>query len=292
MSEFTKKATPETAPKPATTPPKDDAGNGANIDISALESGPYVNWLETWQQLAPDIKDRTKDQVRSILLLKAEVARSEDAASSEQKSSLADLQLAGHHLSLGGSGVIASALLEIVDARLEDKKRSAEATRQQFFSGRAVQMLIIGILVQGGGLAALIYSWSFLAGGIPSQLWGIKTLSVFAVVVSGIAGSLARIVHECQLGIADETTLRNVVSMAATSAARPLLAAVLALFVFALFQSGLIGIPFEATNQFNTSAFAPADFFFVAVAFVIGFNDTLGLNLLAFIGKHLPRQRK
>ena len=93
-------------------------------------------------------------------------------------------------------------------------------------------------------------------------------------------------------GLADETTLRNFLSMAATSAARPLLAAVLALFVFALFQSGLIGIPFEASNQQSPGAFAREDFFFVAIAFVIGFNDTLGLNLLAVVSKYLPQHEE
>lgn len=77
-----------------------------------------------------------------------------------------------------------------------------------------------------------------------------------------------------------------------TSYRWPLLAAVLALFVFALFQSGLIGIPFETTNQLNPGSFARADFFFVALAFVIGFNDNLGLNFLAFIGKYQPPPKK
>ncbi len=291
MTKFTKNIAPQTANEPTSTAIKEDIAARTGTDITAVEPSPQVSWLEKWQLLTPEAKDRTKEQVRAILLLKADVTRSRNPETYDEKACLADLELAGHHVAVGGSGAreIASALVATVEGRLEEEKKFAEANRQQYFSGRAVQMLIIGIVVQGGGLTALFYALSFLGGGMPVELWGVKTLSVLAVVFAGIAGSLARIVHECQSGVADETTLRNVVSMAATTAARPLLAAVLALFVFALFQSGLIGIPFEVTNQLNPGAFARADFFFVAVAFVIGFNDSLGLSLLAFLGKYRPR---
>ena len=286
MSKFTKNVTSQSATEPTISASTDD--------IVAVPGAPEGSWLEKWQHLTHEAKERTKDQVHSILLLKSVVSRVRNPGTYDQKAALADLELAGHHVAIGASGAreIASALVTTVEARLEEAKTFAEQNRQQYFSGRAVQMLIIGIIVQGGGLAALVYALSFAVTGVPVELWGVKTLSVVAVVVCAIAGSLARIVYECQSGVADETTIRNVLSMAATTAARPLLAAVLALFVFALFQSGLIGIPFEATNQLNPGTFARADFFFVALAFVIGFNDNLGLNFLAFIGKYQPPQKK
>ena len=290
MTKFTKNVAPETTAEPTTTRIKEEFVARPGADITSVESSPRINWLEKWEHLTPDGKDRTKDQVRAILLLKAEIARNRDPSTYDLNACMGDLELAGQHVAEGGSGAIAAALLETVQARLEEEKRFVELNRQQYFSGRAVQMLIIGVLVQGAGLTALIYSLSFLMGGIPIALWGVKTLSILAVVVSGIAGSLARIVHECQSGVADETTLRNTLSMAATTAARPLLAAVLALFVFALFQSGLIGIPFEASAEVSAGGFAREDFFFVAIAFLIGFNDAVGLNLLAFVGKYRPQQ--
>ena len=285
MTEFTKNVTPQTGTEPTKKASTDE--------LVALPGAPEGSWLETWQHLTADAKDRTKEQVHAILLLKSEVSRTRNPGTYEQKACLADLELAGHHVALGESGAkeITSALVATVEARLEEEKRFVELNRQQYFSGRAVQMMIIGIVVQGGGLAALAYALNFAVGGVPVQLWGVKTLSVISVVICAIAGSLARIVHECQSGVADEMALRNVLSMAATTAARPLLAAVLALFVFALFQSGLIGIPFEASTQLNPGIFAPADFFFVALAFVIGFNDSLGLNFLAFIGRYQPQVR-
>ncbi len=286
MSKFTKNVAPPTSTEPAIS--------ALSEDIVAVPGAPEGSWLEKWQHLTPEAKERTKEQVHAILLLKSVVARGRNPGTYDQKACLADLELAGHHVALGASGAreIASALVTTVEARLDEEKTFAEQNRQEYFSGRAVQMLIIGIIVQGGGLAAIVYALSFAVTGVPLELWGVKTLSVASVVICAIAGSLARIVYECQSGVADETTIRNVLSMAATTAARPLLAAVLALFVFALFQSGLIGIPFETTNQLNPGAFARADFFFVALAFVIGFNDNLGLNFLAFIGKYQPPQKK
>ncbi len=287
MAKFSSKdTTPQTPTEPTMTASSDE--------LVALPGAPEGSWLETWQHLTADAKDRTKEQVHAILLLKAAVSRNRTPSSYVHYVCLTDLELAGHHVALGASGAkeITSALIETVEARLEEEKKFIELNRQQFFSGRAVQMLIIGIIVQGGGLAALAYALSFVVAGVPVELWGVKTLSVFSVVICAIAGSLARIVHECQSGVADETTLRNVLSMAATTAARPLLAAVLALFVFALFQSGLIGIPFEGSSPLSPGTFAPSDFFFVALAFVIGFNDSLGLNFLAFIGKYQPPEER
>ena len=285
MTDLSKTTTPQTGTEPTKKASTDE--------LVALPGAPEGSWLETWQHLTPEAKDRTKQQVHDILLLKSAVSRNGNPGTYDQQACLVDLELAGHHVALGQSGAqeITSALVATVEARLEEEKRFVELNRQQYFSGRAVQMMIIGIVVQGGGLAALIYALSFVVGGVPVQLWGVKTLSVVSVVICAIAGSLARIVHECQSGVADEMALRNVLSMAATTAARPLLAAVLALFVFALFQSGLIGIPFEGSNQLNPGTFARADFFFVALAFVIGFNDSLGLKFLAFIGKYQPPAR-
>ncbi len=285
MTDLSKTTTPQTGTEPTKKASTDE--------LVALPGAPEGSWLETWQHLTPEAKEGTKEQVHAILLLKSAVSRSRSPGTYDQKTCLADLELAGHHVALGESGAkeITSALVATVEARLEEEKQFIELNRQQYFSGRAVQMMIIGIVVQGGGLAALAYALSFVVGGVPAQLWGVKTLSVISVVICAIAGSLARIVHECQSGVADEMALRNVLSMAATTAARPLLAAVLALFVFALFQSGLIGIPFEGSNQLSAGTFARADFFFVALAFVIGFNDSLGLKFLAFIGKYQPSER-
>ena len=266
----------------------------ADVDrVSVEQSLKDTIWLEEWQSLDHDQKERTKELVRAILLHRAEVTRNHHPITYKQKDCESDLNLAGNHLATGGTGEIASALIETVKARLDKEEEYNEHRRRQYFSGRAIKMLVIGIVVQGLMLAAILGSLKFIEGeaGVPNMVLGVKTLSLFAVVVSGIVGSLARLVHESQSGLAAEETLQNFLSMAATSAARPLLAAVLALFVFALFQAGLIGIPFESSNQQNLSKFAREDFFFVAIAFVIGFNDTLELKLLAFVSKYLPDQK-
>ena len=249
--------------------------------------GRFRGWLEKWQRLEPDQKEKTKELVRSIIMLRTEV---EKYVRYERKECLETLNSAGFHLASGGSGEIASALIESVQVKVDTEKEYIEFDRKQYFSSRAVLMLVIGIFVQGIILATLFGALSLLLPeGLPVTILGIKTLSLLAVVFSGIVGSLARVVYESQAGIADEKTLQTVLSMAATSFARPLLAAVLAIFVFALFQCGLIGIPFETTDDIELNAFAREDFFFAVIAFVVGFNDTLGLNLLAFVSKYLPQ---
>ena len=116
---------------------------------------------------------------------------------------------------------------------------------------------------------------------------GIKTITLLGVLIAGIIGSLARAVFDARAGRNIPT---NFVELLVTAFARPMLGGILVLFVYLLFLSEVLGNPFPSAEA-DPGKLNRADFFLIGIAFAVGFNDTLGLNLIGRISGFLTPDR-
>lgn len=250
---------------------------GAVTSAAPDKSYAFGDWLDQWEIGPVEYRIVTMATVHRILGLQDDVESliSQEYRGLIRSRLLKALDRAGSSVARGGGTGVADAICDAV-------KGSLEKQRQVNTALAALGTLFAGLIVQG---SIITFAFIVLANfEFPDELLGIKTLTLVAVGISGIVGSLARTVHEARTG---RDTPSNLGAMAIIVLARPILAAVLVLFVFTLFQSELLGIPYEASDA-KLNKFDREDYFFIAIAFAVGFNDTLGLNVLGVVSRYLP----
>ncbi len=94
-----------------------------------------------------------------------------------------------------GSTVPANALCELVETSVNEHRDFDNA-------GRALVMLVAGILIQGGIILGIFMWLDSLTDFdyLKDELLGIKTITLLGVVISGVIGSLARAVFDARAG--------------------------------------------------------------------------------------------
>ena len=240
-------------------------------------------WLEDLAK--GDLIGPRRETVRRIVYLFEEVATVFNRQSRDTtRTDLFDqLNKAGKMLTGTGSTVPANALCELVETSVNEHRDFDNA-------GRALVMLVAGILIQGGIILGIFMWLDALTDFdyLKDELLGIKTITLLGVVISGVIGSLARAVFDARAG---KNIPANFLELFVTAFSRPMLGAILVLFVYLLFLSDVIGNPFPSVGESVPDKLNRGDFFLIGIAFAVGFNDTLGLNLSGRISGFLTPDR-
>lgn len=191
------------------------------------------------------------------------------------------LNRAGRTLVVSTTTLMANSLCDLVEGSLNDHKKFDNAIM-------ALQMLVAGILIQGGIITGVFLASSKLGLDYSDDILGVKTITLIGVLISGVIGSLARSVFDARSGHNIPT---NNIELLVSAVARPMLGAILVMFVYLLFLSDLIGNPFPPVAPVS-GEFHRGDFFLIGISFAVGFNDTLGLNLIGRISGFLDPDRR
>ena len=257
-----------------------DSVSHLNRAEPSIERSLGAAWLEDWHRLDEPTRKAALPIASRLLDLQDDVSAVFKASNLEQNRNelLNALDHGGHALVLGAGPEVAEAVADSV-------QRSVNEQRTLNNNSMALWMLVLGLFIQSFLLFAIFLIAK--AAGFPADILGLRSLTIAGVVGSGVVGSLARAVNDARSG---QDTPANVYSLATTAIARPLLAAVLVAFVFALFQSDMLGTPFK-DSTLKDWEFGKQDFFFVAISFAIGFNDKLGLDLLGVASRALGAAR-